>query len=142
LKNTYIVLRELSHFFKPLMSDDLLFYCTQYLVGPTNKSISTKACLNFEVLVSNPPPSGRFPQLSVCKELQLALSEYAYTADMVALSSPGPLETASVQSISVLTVASEGSARFWPSLTHEGNYTEAELNLGDLCNFVVAVRVS
>ncbi|KAK0135018.1 Nuclear pore complex protein Nup133 [Merluccius polli] len=78
--------------------------------------------------------------LCVCKELQLAPSEYDYTADLVALSSPGPLETASVQSISVLTVAPEGRARSWASLAHEGNYTEAELDLGDLCNFVVAVR--
>ncbi|CAL8333006.1 unnamed protein product [Lota lota] len=79
-------------------------------------------------------------KLCVCKELQLAPSEYDYTADLVAISSPGPLETSPVQSISVLTVAPEGRARFWASLAHEGNHTEAELDLGDLCNFVVAVR--
>uniref|UniRef100_A0A8C5BNS0 Nucleoporin 133 n=1 Tax=Gadus morhua TaxID=8049 RepID=A0A8C5BNS0_GADMO len=79
-------------------------------------------------------------KLCVCKELQLAPSEYEYTADLVTISSPGPLETAPVQSISVLTVGAEGRARYWASLAHEGNHTEADLELGDLCNFVVAVR--
>lgn len=83
-----------------------------------------------------------FLQLSVCKELQLPGSEYNYTADLVAVTSAAPLETASVQSISVLAVAAEGTARLWPSLAQEGNYTETDVDLGDLCNFVVAVRVS
>ncbi|XP_071765101.1 nuclear pore complex protein Nup133 [Centroberyx gerrardi] len=79
-------------------------------------------------------------KLSVCKELQLPGSEFAYTADLVAVASPAPLETAAVQSISVLAVSSEGMARFWPSLTQEGNYTETDLDMEELCNFVVAVR--
>ncbi|KAM4611369.1 nuclear pore complex protein Nup133 [Polymixia lowei] len=79
-------------------------------------------------------------KLSVCKELQLPSSEYAYTADLIAITSPGPLETATVQSISVMAVASEGTARFWASLAHEGNYTETDVDMGELCNFVVAVR--
>ncbi|KAF3688079.1 Nuclear pore complex protein Nup133 133 kDa nucleoporin Nucleoporin Nup133 [Channa argus] len=79
-------------------------------------------------------------KLSVCKELQLPSSEYNYTADLVAVTSISPLETATVQSISVLAVAAEGTARFWPSLAQEGNYTQADVELGDLCNFVVAVR--
>uniref|UniRef100_A0A3B3YUM1 Nucleoporin Nup133/Nup155-like C-terminal domain-containing protein n=1 Tax=Poecilia mexicana TaxID=48701 RepID=A0A3B3YUM1_9TELE len=79
-------------------------------------------------------------KLSVCKELQLPSSEFTYTADLVALTSAAPLRTASVQSVSVLTVAAEGTARFWPSLAHEGTYTESDVNLGDLCNFVVALR--
>lgn len=83
-----------------------------------------------------------FLQLSVCKELQLPSSEYNYTADLVAVTSNAPLETAAVQSISVLAVAAEGTARLWPSLAQEGNYTETDVDLGDLCNFVVAVRVS
>lgn len=78
----------------------------------------------------------------MCKELQLPGSEYNYTADLVAVASAAPLETASVQSISVLAVAAEGTARLWPSLAQEGNYTETDVDLGDLCNFVVAVRVS
>ncbi|KAM4594856.1 nuclear pore complex protein Nup133 [Fundulus diaphanus] len=79
-------------------------------------------------------------KLSVCKELQLPSSEYTYTAGLVALTSATPLEAAAVQSISVLAVAAEGRARFWPSLAHEGTYTECDVNLGDLCNFVVALR--
>uniref|UniRef100_A0A1A7XUQ0 Nucleoporin 133 n=2 Tax=Iconisemion striatum TaxID=60296 RepID=A0A1A7XUQ0_9TELE len=79
-------------------------------------------------------------KLSVCKELQLPSSEYNYTADLVAVTSTHPLEMAAVQSISVLVMAAEGMARFWPSLAHEGNYTESNVDLGDLCNFVVAVR--
>ncbi|XP_056264347.1 nuclear pore complex protein Nup133 [Pseudoliparis swirei] len=78
-------------------------------------------------------------KLSVCKELQLPASEYNYTADLVAVSSAAPLETAPVQSISVLAVAAEGTARLWTSLAQEGNYTETDVDLGDLCNFVVAV---
>ncbi|XP_020495313.1 nuclear pore complex protein Nup133 [Labrus bergylta] len=79
-------------------------------------------------------------KLSVCKELQLPNSEYNYTADLVAVMSAAPLEVATVQSISVLAVAVEGTARLWPSLSQEGNYTETDMDLGDLCNFVVAVR--
>ncbi|XP_027874723.1 nuclear pore complex protein Nup133 isoform X2 [Xiphophorus couchianus] len=79
-------------------------------------------------------------KLSVCKELQLPSSEFTYTADLVALTSAAPLRTATVQSVSILAVAAEGTARFWPSLAHEGIYTESDVNLGDLCNFVVALR--
>ncbi|XP_024858126.1 nuclear pore complex protein Nup133 isoform X2 [Kryptolebias marmoratus] len=56
------------------------------------------------------------------------------------MTSSVPLEMAAVQSISVLAVAAEGTAHFWPSLAHEGNYTESDLDLSNLCNFVVAVR--
>ncbi|XP_040926973.1 nuclear pore complex protein Nup133 isoform X2 [Betta splendens] len=79
-------------------------------------------------------------KLSVCKELQLPSSEYNYTADLVAVASAAPLDTAPLQSISVLAVAAEGTARFWLSLAQEGNYTDTDLDLGHLCNFVVAVR--
>uniref|UniRef100_A0A3Q2D098 Nuclear pore complex protein Nup133 n=1 Tax=Cyprinodon variegatus TaxID=28743 RepID=A0A3Q2D098_CYPVA len=79
-------------------------------------------------------------KLSVCKELQLPSSDYTFSADLVALTSTTPLKMAAVQSVSVLAVAAEGTARFWPSLAHEGSYSESDVNLGDLCNFVVAVR--
>ncbi|CAG5946219.1 unnamed protein product [Menidia menidia] len=79
-------------------------------------------------------------KLSVCKMLQLPSSDYNYTADLVAVTSPASLDVAPVQSISVLALAAEGTARFWPSLAHEGNYTDLDLDFGDLCNFVVAVR--
>lgn len=46
------------------------------------------------------------------------------------------------QSISALAVSPDGSARFWPSLAHEGTYTEISLDLGgSLCNYVTAVKV-
>lgn len=80
--------------------------------------------------------------MSVCKELQLPTSEYSYTADLVDITSAAPLEMASVQSVSVLAVAAEGTAHWWPTLAQEGNYTETEVDLGDLCNNVVAVTVS
>ncbi|XP_034044297.1 nuclear pore complex protein Nup133 [Thalassophryne amazonica] len=79
-------------------------------------------------------------KLLVCKELQLPSSECDYTADLVAVTSAARLETATVQSISVLAMSAEGTARFWPSLTQEGNYTEMDVDMDDLCNFVVAVR--
>ncbi|XP_036413651.1 nuclear pore complex protein Nup133 [Colossoma macropomum] len=79
-------------------------------------------------------------KLSVCKELQLAPSEYAYSADLISISSSAPLESASVQSVYVLAVSPEGLARFWPSLAHEGSYTETPTDLGGLCNYVTAVR--
>lgn len=81
-------------------------------------------------------------QLSVCKELQLPGDECKYTADLVAVTSAaGPLESASLQAISVLAVSDEGLARLWPSLAQEGNYTDTAVDLGHLCNFVVAVQV-
>ncbi|XP_055759048.1 nuclear pore complex protein Nup133-like isoform X1 [Salvelinus fontinalis] len=80
-------------------------------------------------------------KLSVCKGLQLPTSEFVYYADLISISSSSPLETATVQSISVMAVAPEGTARFWPSLAHEGNYAETVVDMGEnLCNFVVAVR--
>ncbi|XP_072513752.1 nuclear pore complex protein Nup133 [Salminus brasiliensis] len=80
-------------------------------------------------------------KLSVCKDLQLAPSEYAYSADLISISSSSPLESASVQSVYVLAVSPEGSARFWPSLAHEGTYTETPTDLGGhLCNYVTTVR--
>lgn len=86
--------------------------------------------------------SPRSLQLSVCKELQLPDRECKYTADLVVVSAAaGPLEMVSVQAISVLAVSDEGLARLWPSLAQEGNYTDTEVDLGHLCNFVVAVQV-
>ncbi|TNM85720.1 hypothetical protein fugu_007991 [Takifugu bimaculatus] len=80
-------------------------------------------------------------KLSVCKELQLPTSEYSYSADLVDVTSAAPLETASVQSVSILAVAAEGTLRWWPTLAQEGNYTDTEVDLGDLCNYVVAVTL-
>ncbi|XP_063058946.1 nuclear pore complex protein Nup133 [Engraulis encrasicolus] len=80
-------------------------------------------------------------KLSVCKDLQLPASEFAYTADLISISSANPLDSAPIQSISVLAVSPEGTARFWPSLVHEGTYTETSVDFGEnLCNFVGAVK--
>ncbi|XP_037107149.1 nuclear pore complex protein Nup133 isoform X2 [Syngnathus acus] len=79
-------------------------------------------------------------KLCVCKELQLPASQSDYTAERVAVTSSGPLDAAPVQAVSVLAVTAEGAARLWPSLSQEGNYAEADLDLGDLCAFVVAVN--
>ncbi|XP_048844114.1 nuclear pore complex protein Nup133 [Brienomyrus brachyistius] len=80
-------------------------------------------------------------KLSVCKELQLSPSELAYSADLVAISSAMPLETASVQLISVMAVCPEGTVRFWPNLAHEGTYIEAVADMGgNFCNFLTAVQ--
>ncbi|XP_036386531.1 nuclear pore complex protein Nup133 [Megalops cyprinoides] len=80
-------------------------------------------------------------KLSVCKDLQLPPSEFTYSADLVAISSQGSVETAPVQSISVMAVSPEGTVRYWPSLAHEGTYTETEADLGEnLCNFLTAVK--
>ncbi|XP_064177586.1 nuclear pore complex protein Nup133 [Anguilla rostrata] len=80
-------------------------------------------------------------KLSVCKDLQLPSSEFTYSADLIALSSLSPLETAPVQSISVMAVSPEGTVRYWPSLAHEGTFTETVADLGEnLCNFLTAVK--
>ncbi|XP_051749534.1 nuclear pore complex protein Nup133 [Ctenopharyngodon idella] len=80
-------------------------------------------------------------KLSVCKDLQLPSSEFAYSADLISINSSGPLDLAAIQSISALAVSPDGSARFWPSLAHEGTYTEISLDLsGHLCNYVTAVK--
>ncbi|KAL4597488.1 hypothetical protein GN956_G26004 [Arapaima gigas] len=80
-------------------------------------------------------------KVSVCKDLQLPPSEFIYSADLTAISSPNPLETASIQSISVMAVSPEGTVRYWPSLAHETVYTECVADLGgNLCNFLTPVK--
>lgn len=79
-------------------------------------------------------------KLSVCKELQLPPSEYSFSSDLVSVSSGSPLDSAPLQSICVLALSVEGTARFWPGLSQEGIYSDSELDLGDLAHSVVAVR--
>uniref|UniRef100_A0A8C1IDK1 Nucleoporin 133 n=1 Tax=Cyprinus carpio TaxID=7962 RepID=A0A8C1IDK1_CYPCA len=67
--------------------------------------------------------------LSVCKDLQLPSSEFAYSADLISITSSSPLDSAPTQ-VSALAVSPDGSARFWPSLAHDGTYTETSLDLG------------
>ncbi|XP_062404993.1 nuclear pore complex protein Nup133 [Sardina pilchardus] len=80
-------------------------------------------------------------KLSVCKDLQLPPSEFAYSADLISISSSNQLDSAPIQSISVLAVSPEGTIRFWASLAHEGSYVEMTADLGGhLSNFVTAVK--
>ncbi|XP_026083155.1 nuclear pore complex protein Nup133 [Carassius auratus] len=80
-------------------------------------------------------------KLSVCKDLQLPSSEFAYSADLISITSSKPLDSAPIQSVSALAVSSDGLARFWPSLAHDGTYTETSLDLaGHTCNYVAAVK--
>ncbi|KAA0721879.1 Nuclear pore complex protein [Triplophysa tibetana] len=80
-------------------------------------------------------------KLSVCKDLQLPSSHFAYSADLISINSSSPLKTAPIQSICALTVSPDGSARFWPNLAHEGAYTDMSMDLGgNLCNYVAAVK--
>ncbi|MBN3324083.1 NU133 protein, partial [Atractosteus spatula] len=80
-------------------------------------------------------------KLSVCKELQLPPSDFAGSADLVALSCQGSGEGAPVQAIAVMAVTREGTVRYWPSLVHEGTYTETVADLGgNLCSFLTAVK--
>uniref|UniRef100_A0A8C1XI32 Nuclear pore complex protein Nup133 n=1 Tax=Cyprinus carpio TaxID=7962 RepID=A0A8C1XI32_CYPCA len=67
--------------------------------------------------------------LSVCKDLQLPSSEFVYSADLISITSSSPLDSAPTQ-VSALAVSPDGSARFWPSLAHDGTYTETSLDLG------------
>ncbi|XP_051939725.1 nuclear pore complex protein Nup133 isoform X2 [Hippocampus zosterae] len=78
-------------------------------------------------------------KLCACKELQLPASQFDHTAERVAVTSAGPLDAAPAQAVSALAVSAEGAARLWPSLSQEGNYAEADLDLGDPCAFVLAV---
>uniref|UniRef100_A0A8C1NED1 Nucleoporin 133 n=1 Tax=Cyprinus carpio TaxID=7962 RepID=A0A8C1NED1_CYPCA len=80
-------------------------------------------------------------KLSVCKDLQLPSSEFAYSADLISITSSRPLDSAPIQSVSALAVSPDGSARFWPSLAHDGTYTETSLDFaGNVCNYVAAVK--
>uniref|UniRef100_A0A8C2KZV7 Nuclear pore complex protein Nup133 n=1 Tax=Cyprinus carpio TaxID=7962 RepID=A0A8C2KZV7_CYPCA len=80
-------------------------------------------------------------KLSVCKDLQLPSSEFAYSADLISITSSSPLDSAPTQAISALAVSPDGSARFWPSLAHDGTYTETSLDLGGhVCKCVAAVK--
>uniref|UniRef100_A0A8C1Y707 Nucleoporin 133 n=1 Tax=Cyprinus carpio TaxID=7962 RepID=A0A8C1Y707_CYPCA len=83
--------------------------------------------------------------LSVCKDLQLPSSEFVYSADLISITSSRPLDSAPIQvrSSLALAVSPDGSARFWPSLAHDGTYTETSLDLaGNVCNYVALVSLA
>ncbi|XP_068087938.1 nuclear pore complex protein Nup133 [Hyperolius riggenbachi] len=76
----------------------------------------------------------------VCKELQLPPSEFPWSAELVDISSHSR-DASSAQSISVMAATSEGSIRYWPSLSHEELYTETYTDFGGaLCTFLTAVK--
>uniref|UniRef100_A0A803YG78 Nuclear pore complex protein Nup133 n=1 Tax=Meleagris gallopavo TaxID=9103 RepID=A0A803YG78_MELGA len=82
-------------------------------------------------------------KLSLCKELQLPPSDYQWSSSLAAiscLSSSG--DAPSLQSLAIMVATSEGSVRYWPSLAHEGSYTETFTDFGgSLCSFLTAVKV-
>uniref|UniRef100_A0A6I8N949 Nucleoporin 133 n=1 Tax=Ornithorhynchus anatinus TaxID=9258 RepID=A0A6I8N949_ORNAN len=83
-------------------------------------------------------------KLSVCKELQLPPTDLDWNADLVALSCPAqPGEAPSAQSVAVMAATREGAVRYWPSLVHEGSFTETVIDLGGAdrtCSFLTAVK--
>ncbi|XP_029450044.1 nuclear pore complex protein Nup133 [Rhinatrema bivittatum] len=83
-----------------------------------------------------------FTKLMVCKELQLPPSDFQWHVDLVAISSCAAAgEPPPAQSVSVMAATSEGFVRYWPSLVHEGIYTETYVDFGgNLCAFLKAVK--
>ncbi|XP_069810810.1 nuclear pore complex protein Nup133 [Dendropsophus ebraccatus] len=74
-----------------------------------------------------------------CKELQLPPSDFAWSADLVDIATAG--DAATTQSVAVMASTAEGSVRYWPSLTHEEFYTDANVDVGDsLCSFLTSVK--
>ncbi|XP_030355451.1 nuclear pore complex protein Nup133 isoform X2 [Strigops habroptila] len=81
-------------------------------------------------------------KLSLCKELQLPPSDFQWSSSLAAISCLGSSgEVPSLQSLAIMVATSEGSVRYWPSLTHEGSYTETVTDFGgSLCSFLTAVK--
>uniref|UniRef100_A0A803XSC1 Nuclear pore complex protein Nup133 n=1 Tax=Meleagris gallopavo TaxID=9103 RepID=A0A803XSC1_MELGA len=77
-------------------------------------------------------------KLSLCKELQLPPSDYQWSSSLAAIS----CLSSSGDSLAIMVATSEGSVRYWPSLAHEGSYTETFTDFGgSLCSFLTAVKV-
>ncbi|KAM9564294.1 nuclear pore complex protein Nup133 isoform 2-T2 [Guaruba guarouba] len=81
-------------------------------------------------------------KLSLCKELQLPPSDFQWSSSLAAISCLGASgEVPSLQSLAIMVATSEGSVRYWPSLAHEGSYTETFTDFGgSLCSFLTAVK--
>ncbi|XP_073194155.1 nuclear pore complex protein Nup133 isoform X3 [Lepidochelys kempii] len=81
-------------------------------------------------------------KLSVCKELQLPSSDFQWSSSLAAISCLSTSsEVPSLQSLSAMVATSEGFVRYWPSLLHEGSYTETFTDFGgSLCSFLTAVK--
>ncbi|XP_057263012.1 nuclear pore complex protein Nup133 isoform X2 [Pezoporus wallicus] len=81
-------------------------------------------------------------KLSLCKELQLPPSDFQWSSSLAAISCLGSSgDVPSLQSLAVMVATSEGSVRYWPSIAHEGSYTETFTDFGgSLCSFLTAVK--
>ncbi|KAM4681232.1 nuclear pore complex protein Nup133 isoform 2-T2 [Amazona ochrocephala] len=81
-------------------------------------------------------------KLSLCKELQLPPSDFQWSSSLATISCLGASgEVPSLQSLAIMVATSEGSVRYWPSLAHEGSYTETFTDFGgSLCSFLTAVK--
>ncbi|XP_038250362.1 nuclear pore complex protein Nup133 isoform X1 [Dermochelys coriacea] len=81
-------------------------------------------------------------KLSVCKVLQLPSSDFQWSSSLAAISCLSTSsEVPSLQSLSAMVATSEGFVRYWPSLLHEGSYTETFTDFGgSLCSFLTAVK--
>ncbi|XP_065536370.1 nuclear pore complex protein Nup133 isoform X2 [Lathamus discolor] len=81
-------------------------------------------------------------KLSLCKELQLPPSDFQWSSSLAAISCLGSSgDVPSLQSLAIMVATSEGSVRYWPSLAHEGSYTETFTDFGgSLCSFLTAVK--
>ncbi|XP_069463031.1 nuclear pore complex protein Nup133 isoform X2 [Ambystoma mexicanum] len=77
----------------------------------------------------------------VCKELPLPPSDFPWSADLVAISHLAAGEAQSTQSVAVMAGVCEGIVRYWPSLVHEGSFSETSIDFGgNLCAFLTAVK--
>ncbi|XP_062497754.1 nuclear pore complex protein Nup133 isoform X2 [Pezoporus occidentalis] len=81
-------------------------------------------------------------KLSLCKELQLPPSDFQWSSSLAAISCLGSSgDVPSLQSLAIMVATSEGSVRYWPSIAHEGSYTETFTDFGgSLCSFLTAVK--
>ncbi|XP_078466242.1 nuclear pore complex protein Nup133 [Lampetra planeri] len=75
---------------------------------------------------------------SVFKELKLPPTEFAHSADLVAIhcrESAGNKDDTSAQAVSVLAASPEGVLRYWPVLTHDATFSDSALGCGpELCH--------
>ncbi|XP_018416810.1 PREDICTED: nuclear pore complex protein Nup133 [Nanorana parkeri] len=76
----------------------------------------------------------------VCKDLQLPSSKFQSSAELVAVSAHTG-DPSSAQSVAVMAATSEGTVRYWPSLSHEDIYVEINTDFGgSTCAFLTAVK--
>ncbi|MGH0127985.1 UNVERIFIED_CONTAM: hypothetical protein FKN15_064395 [Acipenser sinensis] len=73
-------------------------------------------------------------------ESDMPMAQLSLSAELMPLMQQA---TAVIQAISVMAVSREGTARYWPSLAHEGSYSDTAVDLcGNLSNFLIALKGS